>query len=75
MYAGIVPQHDFFIYVPLIREQQGSAKSQTCCNIVLAEHESRECEERACPVLTRWTRVALPGQLTVYTHICGDEEC
>jgi hypothetical protein len=25
--------------------------------------------------LTRWTRVALPGQLTVYTHICGDEEC
>ena len=69
MYARLVPQHDFFIYVPLVQKQE---KNQ-------ADNARKRCKEQPSgklgePVLTNWTRVALPGHLTVYTHACGDEE-
>lgn len=69
MHAGLVPQHDFFIYVPLIQKQEASAQSQAYY------HKAQEALRKSAePVLKYWTKVALPGQLTVYTRTCGDEE-
>jgi hypothetical protein len=75
MHAGFVPQHDFFIYVPLVQEQEGAQDHDTRnaykTKTPFAEQILLKPGE---PVLTNWTRVALPGELTVYTHACGDEE-
>jgi hypothetical protein len=68
MHAGFVPQRDFFIYVPLLQKQ---AEIQDCDT--KNGHTTRIPFEEPS-VLKNWERIALPGQLTVYTHTCGEEE-
>ncbi len=72
MHAEISPQQDFFIYVPLIREQEGKAKVQR--NPLLWEEQLvRDMEKNSHLSLSTWTRVPLPGRITIYTRPCGEE--
>ena len=70
MYAGIVTQQDFFLYVPLLR---GREMDLFVASILDWPVEQRGDEKDVTPVeLSSWTKIILPA-LTVYTYACGEE--
>jgi hypothetical protein len=69
MYAGIAPQQDFFLYVPLVREE---AIDLTIQNILPKTAEQVPGEHDTSLELSTWTKIILPA-LTIYTHHCGEE--
>lgn len=69
MYTGIAPQQDFFIYVPGMRKREEDA--------VISRsrlEQERNYRNDVYVELATWTRMALPGHLTIYTRGYAERE-
>ena len=63
MCTQLLPQEDFFIYVPFLHTT-GS---------LTAEQDAREENTLKPPAHEDWVQIPLAERVVVYAHICGEE--
>lgn len=62
----VLPQQDFFMYIPELRE--------------MTQPFSKDCSDASSlkttlpSALNNWVQIALDGQMTVYAHVWDSEE-
>jgi len=65
MGSQVLPQQDFFMYIPELQE--------------MTRQFSKDCSDASLKAalpsaLNNWVKIALDGQVTVYAHVWDSEE-